>query len=112
MRRNEPSAQGENSVKEEKETIGNFTTALFWIVAAGPVASALLFPGYFIQGVKFPESLLTYALSAVLFFLAAGLYMILVAVCGTIKSEKSKIISVVALFVACAFFFCMLQVWW
>ncbi|MDY5007048.1 hypothetical protein [Candidatus Allofournierella merdipullorum] len=112
MRQNEASVQGKNVMDAEKKTVDNFTTALFWIVAAGPVVSALLFPGYFIQGVKFPESLIAYAFSAVLFFLAAGLYMILVAVCGTMKSEKSKIISVVALFVACAFFFCILQVWW
>lgn len=67
MRQNEPSVQGKNSVEEGKETIGNFTTALFWVVAAGPVVSALLFPGYFIQGVKFPESLIAYAFSAVVF---------------------------------------------
>ena len=101
-----------NAAEREKAMHGNYLTALSWVVAAGPVVSALLFPGYFIQGAKFPESLMAYAFSAVLFFLAAGLYMILVAVCGTMKSEKSKIISVVALFVACAFFFCILQVWW
>lgn len=54
---------------------GNFTTALFWVVAAGPVVSALLFPGYFIQGVKFPESLIAYAFSAVLFFFSPPAYI-------------------------------------
>lgn len=109
MRQNKASVQDKNVMDAEKETIGNFTTALFWVVAAGPVVSALLFPGYFAQDVKFPQSLLAYIVVSVAFYVAAGIYMVLVAVCRGIEDNKIKNFSIIAVFAVCAFLFCMIQ---
>lgn len=101
----------EKSKKQEKETHDNYTTALFWVVACAPILGSVLFPEYFVQGVNFPKSILVYALFSVVSFIVAGAYMVLVAVCSHIGSEKNKHLSIVVLFAVCAFLFCVFQAW-
>ena len=98
-----------NAAEREKTMHGNYLTALSWVVAVGPILGAVLFPEYFAQDVNFPQSLLAYIFVAFAFYVAAALYMVLVAVCTRIGDDKSKNLSIAVVFAVCAFLFCMIQ---